>query len=80
LDDGPAADSIDLLSVLTHELGHLLGHGHKHEDPHDVMGASLQAGVRRLPTASYAAQVDAAIADEAVSQRVSLASLLASAR
>ena len=45
-----AAGHMDLLTVLTHELGHVLGRGD--EDPvthaHDVMAATLAAGVRRL--------------------------------
>ena len=45
-----AADKMDLLSVLLHEYGHALGFEHS-SDPHDFMGASLTAGVRRLPTA-----------------------------
>jgi YD repeat-containing protein len=39
---------IDLLTVLTHELGHILGLDHN-EHPGDVMGEFLSAGVRRLP-------------------------------
>ena len=41
---------MDLLSVLLHEYGHALGFEHS-SDPHDFMGTSLTAGVRRLPTA-----------------------------
>ena len=41
---------MDLLSVLLHEYGHALGFEHS-SDPHDFMGASLTAGVRRLSTA-----------------------------
>ena len=45
-----AADKMDLLSVLLHEYGHALGFEHS-SDPHDFMGTSLTAGVRRLPSA-----------------------------
>jgi hypothetical protein len=48
---GPADGKMDLLSVVDHELGHVLGL----EDspgPNDVMGETLAPGVRRLPTAS----------------------------
>ena len=40
----PIAGRVDLLSTLTHEIGHLLG------IDHDVMGESLAVGVRALPT------------------------------
>jgi len=36
-------DDIDLLSVLTHEFGHVLGYDH------EIMGESLEVGVRDLP-------------------------------
>jgi hypothetical protein len=41
-----AAGRIDLLTVLLHELGHLLGFGH---DSHGLMAHDLEAGIRLLP-------------------------------
>ncbi len=45
---------IDLLTVLEHELGHLLGHDH---DEGGVMAETLSAGVRRSPQAVVLDQV-----------------------
>ncbi|WP_257736858.1 matrixin family metalloprotease [Halothiobacillus diazotrophicus] len=45
-----AAGKMDMLSVLLHEYGHALGLEHS-ADPNDFMGATLQPGVRRLPSA-----------------------------
>ena len=49
--DGAAATNgqggIDLLSVVSHELGHVLGFNHDQVD--EVMAASLAPGVRRIP-------------------------------
>jgi hypothetical protein len=47
---GPAAGKMDLLSVVSHELGHVLGLDDG-RDSRDVMGETLAPGVRRLPAA-----------------------------
>jgi hypothetical protein len=39
---------MDLLTVLAHELGHVIGHEHE-DDRHDLMSSTLDAGVRLLP-------------------------------
>ena len=46
----PARGRMDLLSVMTHELGHVLGLADS-ANLRDVMGEALSPGVRRLPTA-----------------------------
>src|SRR5207245_6645802 len=45
---------MDLLSVVAHELGHLVGLDDDHDSGHaaDVMGESLAAGTRRVPVAA----------------------------
>jgi len=49
--EGSAAyGKMDMLSVLLHEYGHALGIEHS-ADSHDYMGTTLQAGVRRMPSA-----------------------------
>ena len=52
----PAAGRVDLLTVLAHELGHLIGQGH---DDHGVMGAALAVGTRLLPADMDAEPVSA---------------------
>src|SRR5205814_9000588 len=45
--DSPAYGRMDLLTVLTHEMGHLLGFAH--DDGDDVMAETLAVGERRTP-------------------------------
>ena len=43
---------VDLLSVVTHELGHKLGFDHDDAHLHNVMAATLAPGMPRLPSSS----------------------------
>ncbi len=56
-----AAGKMDMLSVLLHEYGHALGINHS-ADPNDYMGATLTAGVRRLPSAEEMALMQGLVA------------------
>lgn len=47
----PAENRIDLLTVVMHEIGHVLGYDHT-ERPSDLMAARLELGVRKLPNYS----------------------------
>ena len=55
VDHSPADDAdlpgnrMDLLTAVTHEVGHVLGHNHNHED--DEMDEVLDLGERHIPTA-----------------------------
>lgn len=51
-----AADDLDLLSAVTHELGHLLG-----VDPHQTLGASLETGTRVTPASALPGSEPAAL-------------------
>jgi hypothetical protein len=51
-----AEGKMDMLSVLLHEYGHVLGLEHT-ADAHDFMSTTLQPGVRRLPSASELQQM-----------------------
>jgi hypothetical protein len=64
---GPAAGEIDLLTVVMHEMGHLLGYPdlNPQVSPYDLMSADLAVGTRRLPD-SVAAQGSSAQAKDAV--------------
>jgi len=50
---GTAFARADLLTVLTHEIGHLLDHDdlHVEDHPHDLMAEALPLSTRRLPAA-----------------------------
>ncbi len=62
---GPAAGEMDLLTVIMHEMGHLLGCQdlNPQASPYDLMSADLAAGIRRLPQSVAAEQ---ALAKDAV--------------
>ncbi len=71
LADSEAADRMDLLTVVMHEMGHLLGHGH---DAEGLMQPTLRAGTRLQPTGDQAAEAYAAMAwldDLALSRKTS---------
>jgi len=48
-DTGPAATTVDLLTAVMHELGHVLGLPDDDATSHNLMSGSLAPGVRRLP-------------------------------
>ncbi|BAY26511.1 chromosome partitioning protein, ParB family [Calothrix sp. NIES-2100] len=48
--DNAAAGKVDLLTVITHEMGHVLGIPHLDNHSNSVMSTSLPVGGRRLPT------------------------------
>ena len=52
LGESAASGRMDLLTVLLHELGHVLGHDDDHSeiDSDSLMYGSLNTGIRRLPS------------------------------
>lgn len=52
-----ASQQMDLLTVITHELGHVLGLEDLFHDDLDLMSHALDAGVRRLPSAKNVDQI-----------------------
>ncbi len=46
--NAPAADRVDLLTVVSHEIGHVLGYGHS-DVAGELMYETLTPGTRRLP-------------------------------
>ncbi len=48
---GWGGSGMDLLSVVTHELGHKMGF--EHSDGYNVMGATLAPGTQRLPSVEF---------------------------
>jgi VCBS repeat-containing protein len=65
-----AAGKMDMLSVLLHEYGHALGIEHS-ADSHDYMGTTLQAGVRRMPSAAELALMQELIGQAKVAMTAS---------
>ena len=52
----PAADEVDLVTVLEHELGHVLGLPDNAEDG-DLMDITIGLGVRRMPSSADLAAI-----------------------
>src|SRR5262245_18331954 len=66
--DGPAQRHMDLLTVVEHELGHVLGLLDQYERPDDLMYTTLAEGVRRQPTAENVAAAGAALQQASLAQ------------
>src|SRR5262249_61032460 len=72
--DGPAVGHMDLLTVVMHEMAHILGRDDLATDQvgHDLLTETLDTGVRRLPasatTVSAAQPVDSAAPLQVVSE------------
>jgi hypothetical protein len=63
--DSPAAGRMDLLTVVMHELGHVLGlDSSYHGDPTNLMAAYLGTGDRRLPGAADVAALPTSVEAE----------------
>jgi hypothetical protein len=78
--DQPAAGRMDLLTVVTHELGHVLGLPDVSAAlmPNDLMDTELPTGVRRLPSsADLGALATGSFAPDSVAAATSKAAVLA---
>jgi hypothetical protein len=71
--NSPARGHIDLLSVVAHELGHLLGYGE--DDGNDVMGEYLAPGVRHVPVAAVSIPAISPVPSDAASRSPAMPSL-----
>jgi uncharacterized repeat protein (TIGR01451 family) len=67
----PTSGQMDLLTVVSHEVGHVLGFG-DHASGNDIMTTTLDTGMRRLPEAPGNVAAVAAQGGAAVSAGVSL--------
>ena len=78
----PDANRVDLLTALSHEVGHLFGYEHS-DDAQDLMAATLPLGTRRLPGMGQVASQPALLGPLSLSASAASAaaphSLLASA-
>ena len=67
IESDPAFGRVDLLTVMTHEFGHILGLDHL--DTNQVMSEALAIGTRRLPTESI---LEITKADEPINEALEL--------
>jgi Ca2+-binding RTX toxin-like protein len=68
-ESGPAADGMDLLTVLLHEVGHVLGFEHDDASSYGVMQDDLEAGIRFLmDSAGVDQDPDAPVSDAMLQQ------------
>jgi hypothetical protein len=65
-DDSDAAGSIDLLTVVLHEMGHILGLDDLYDDEHlnDLMFWEIEQGMRKLPAHHHADSAFASLGNE----------------
>lgn len=69
----PAANRMDLLSVVAHEMGHIILNMDESSAPNNVMTEALPEGVRRLPTPADLGKVEV-IAAQSVDSTLAVAS------
>ncbi|TWU03197.1 Ig-like domain-containing protein [Neorhodopirellula pilleata] len=64
------ADSMDLLTVIMHEMNHVLGHVEHSEIADDLMNAVLPTGTRRLPDGPTSQPMSSELVDEALADLI----------